>query len=173
MILNLAQTEGDASMKPKLTFLVIMVMSVLLLFSGVTFAEGPPDDGGEVFGKTDGEETAISEGSVLGQATLRDSKCVVDSPITVGARVPNGSAGSVIIWAFDDECRAVVQEIRPVQEGEAGPAEGGQSESPTPSGTTTPDQSSRHANAASSVETKTGWVKYFIGEQFDLPATQV
>ena len=143
-------------MKTKLTFLVIMVMSVLLLFSGVTFAEGPPDDGSKVFGKTDGEETAISEGSVLGQATLRDSKCVVDSPITVGARVPNGSTGPVIIWAFDDECRAVVQEIRPVQEGEAEPAEGGQSESPTPSGTI-PGQSSRHANAASSVETKTGW----------------
>ena len=66
----------------------------------------------------------------------------------------------------------MVQEIRPVQEGDAGPAEGGQSESPTPSGTT-PGQSSDDANAASSVETKTGWVKYFIGEQFDLPATQV
>ena len=121
----------------------------------------------------DGEETAIGVGSVLGQATLRDSKCVVDAPITVGARVPNGSAGSVINWAFDEECRVVVQEIRRGLVDDTGPAEGGQSESPTPSATTPPHQSSHGANVASSVETSTGWVSFYIGEWFDLPATQV
>ena len=34
-------------MKTKLTFLSVMVMATLLLFSGVTFAEEPPVGGGE------------------------------------------------------------------------------------------------------------------------------
>ena len=68
-------------MKTKIiTFLVVWSWP-LFLFSGVTFAEEPPGEA-EVFGGTDGEETAIDVGSVLGQATLRDSKCVVDAPIT-------------------------------------------------------------------------------------------
>ena len=118
-------------------------------------------------------ETAIEEGSVLGQATLRDSKCVVDEPITVGARVSSGSSGAVIIWAFDEECRAVVREIRPGQVTDPGEAEDGHSESPAPSEAEVSNSESDGSSLASSVETKTGWVSYYIGEQFDLPATRV
>lgn len=154
----------------------------MLLVPGLVFATGgdengngaaDPPGGTETFGVADEKETPISVGSVLGQATLRDSKCVIDTPITVGARVPNGNAGVVITWAFDDECRAVVQEIRPGQAGDTEPYEGGQSESPTPSAATPSHESSHSANPASSIETRTGWVNYLIGEQSNLPAAQV
>lgn len=162
-------------MKSKLILLVIMAMALLVLLSGTASANPPVDDPeeAEAFGVVDGQKIALRVGSVLGQGTLRDSKCVFGAPVTVGAQSPNGTPGLVIGWAVDEECRVVVQEIRPGQEGDTGTIEDGQSDTPTPSRAEQHQQTPSGVGVSSSVETQTGWVSYYIGEQFDLPATQV
>ena len=157
-------------------------LTLMLLIPGVVLATGGNgNDNGEadaqskaeVFGVAGRKETAIGSGSVLGQATLRFSKCVVNSPITVGARVPSGTMGSVIVWGFDEDCRVTVREIRPGHRDSTGPAKGGHSKSPQPSADSPAHRSSNSGSLASSLETRTGWVSYYIGEQFEVPATQV
>ena len=58
--------------------------------------EGSGDEGagneGQALGFSQGQETEIQVGSVVGSATLRDSMCVIHTPIKIGARVQNGSS---------------------------------------------------------------------------------
>ena len=79
--------------------------------------EGSGDEGagneGQALGFSQGQETEIQVGSVVGSATLRDSMCVIHTPIKIGARVQNGSSPLAISWRFDEQCRAVVYDIQP------------------------------------------------------------
>ncbi len=97
--------------------------------------EGSGDEGagneGQALGFSQGQETEIQVGSVVGSATLRDSMCVIHTPIKIGARVQNGSSPLAISWRFDEQCRAVVYDIQPISEAEntlahTAPAENGQ-----------------------------------------------
>ena len=166
------------------TVLVIGVVVLLgLLMTGVPVAAQPPDDA-QPIGIIDGDETVIKEGSIVGRATLQDSKCIVDAPIKVGARVPNGNTALAISWRFDEQCQAVVYDIRPVQEAENALAqealpEDGQFHFPTPdsapngSDPTQGQNNPDNAAASTSAERRAGWVKHTILEQFDVTATEV
>ena len=143
--------------------------------------EEEADNEAQAFGILQGQESEIQVGSVLGSATLRDSKCVIDTPISIGARVQNGSTPLAIVWRFDEQCRAVVHDIQPVPEiantlAHATPAEGGQANSPVPdlvpSGSD-PASTAGSASDSNSAEERAGWVSYTILEQFDVPATYV
>ena len=95
--------------------------------------------------------------------------------------MPNGSTPLAISWRFDEQCRAVVYDIRPVLEAEntlahATPPEDGRLNAPAidlaPSGS---DRATTAGSASdsSSGEERAGWVSYTILEQFDVPATYV
>ena len=103
---------------------------------GCSGDEGAGNEG-QALGFSQGQETEIQVGSVVGSATLRDSMCVIHTPIKIGARVQNGSSPLAISWRFDEQCRAVVYDIQPISEAEntlahTAPAENGQFISPVP-----------------------------------------
>ena len=147
--------------------------------------EGSGDEGagneGQALGFSQGQETEIQVGSVVGSATLRDSMCVIHTPIKIGARVQNGSSPLAISWRFDEQCRAVVYDIQPISEAEntlahTAPAENGQFISPVPGLVPSggePMATEDTGVDSSSREERAGWVGYTILEQFDVPATYV
>jgi hypothetical protein len=67
-------------------------------------------------------------GSVIGQGTLLDGNCRVDSPIGVGAFVPHGKDSVSVSWNFDEQCKAVITKIRPITDFENVPPDQGKIE---------------------------------------------
>ena len=147
---------------------------------GCSGDEGAGNEG-QALGFSQGQETEIQVGSVVGSATLRDSMCVIHTPIKIGARVQNGSSPLAISWRFDEQCRAVVYDIQPISEAEntlahTAPAENGQFISPVPGLVPSggePMATEDTGVDSSSREERAGWVGYTILEQFDVPATYV
>ena len=177
-----------------------LALATLCVFSGVALADGSGNentanessnhqatddhgagDEGQALGFSQGQETEIQVGSVVGSATLRDAMCVIHTPIKIGARVQNGSSPLAISWRFDEQCRAVVYDIQPISEAEntlahTAPAENGQFISPVPGLVPSggePMATEGTVADSSSGEERAGWVGYTILEQFDVPATYV
>lgn len=124
-----------------------------------------------------GQEVAITQGSVLGQAVLDpiNDMCVVTSPIDVGVDSGNDTTYT-IDWGFDTNCRAVVTGVSPgVSEGSR---PGGAEEStlvpevagidPNPYNLI-PDVAEHNGNAA---HRHRGWTKFTIFEQYGITATE-
>lgn len=155
--------------------LFVLALGVLVIFGAlsrtVPVAAQAPDEA-EPFAFSNGRASEIAVGSIVGQATLRDSHCVVVTPIAVGVTVPDGASPLVISWHFDGQCRAVVDGIRPAGGNEDRPTGNGHSQRPTPmlSG---PSQEGNGLANANTAESKKGWVKMTILEQFGVTATEV
>ena len=96
-------------MKMHKTILTMLAatLAVIGTTATVVHADDPPDaspiagDGGEV-----------QVGSVVAQATLRDSKCIVATPISVGGRMPSGASPLEVVLELDETCRVLIKEIR-------------------------------------------------------------
>lgn len=164
-------------MVKRLTMFVIAAVALAVgisvgapLTTGIVHAQGT--DEAEPFAISDDGASEIVVGSVVGQATVRDSHCVVVEPITVGVTVPDGASPLVISWQFDGECRAVVDSIRPAEGSEGRPTDNGHSQRPTPV-PSDPTQGDNGLADTNTAESREGWVKMTILEQFGVTATEV
>ncbi len=57
-------------------------------------------DEAEAFSISNGQTTEIVVGTIVGQATREGSRCVLATPITIGATVPDGASPLAITWRF-------------------------------------------------------------------------
>lgn len=59
----------------------------------------------------------VQVGDVIGRARLQDGVCVIEEPIGLQVQFPDGRPG-VASWQFNEDCVAVVTDIRPATEAE-------------------------------------------------------
>lgn len=72
----------------------------------------PPDMAFEPLGR-DGEKTfSVQVGSVIAQGTQEGDRCIFDEPFGVGGTISGAGPSPIIRWRIDEQCRAVVSEIR-------------------------------------------------------------
>ncbi len=150
---------------------MVVVIGLVSTFLGgsTAFASDPPE--AIPIAVDDGDVRTIQVGSIVGQATLQDSECVIGTVISVGGTIPSGASPMEVVWELDEDCSVVITEIRRAGvTDDAAPS--GQHANPDPISDASLSPSFAVYNLINS-NNHTGWVKYTILEQFDVTATEV
>lgn len=115
-------------MRATATLLGSAVLGIVAVgqFGADRAAADPASERTNVHAIFNGRTIPVQEGQVVGQVRKVGGLCQIDSPIGVGGRTKDGEPAYSIRWAFDDQCRMIITEIREVTVGDDdGPRSGG------------------------------------------------
>ena len=120
-----------------------------------------------------GQEIAISVGSIIGQGVPVDGACALTQPVEVGVNMADGSTPYEVTWHFDQLCQAVVGDIT------ANPVEGTDPQDITVPENTDLDGSieldlvDTPGDGPGAAHKHRGWVKFTVQEHAGITATEV